>query len=124
MRLMRVLIFLMLALQIEGASALGAGEVPAPAKPLVLDVNDKLIQDAVRATLAESKNENPRRHEADTFRTDRYQTFAQAFADARVPDCLHSDGLKRQPPAIGPVGVGGLLALPFVGLAKLRGKCN
>ncbi|HZV67675.1 MAG TPA: hypothetical protein VFG03_22545 [Telluria sp.] len=121
---MRVLIFLMLALQIEGAAAFGAPEAPAPAKPPILDVSDKLIQDAVRATLAESKDAYPRRHEADTFRTDRYQTFAQAFGDARVPDCLHSDGLKLQPTGIGPVALGGLLALPFVGVAKLRGKCN
>ena len=121
---MPVLIFLMLALQIEGAAAFGAPEAPAPAPPAVLDLSDKLIHDAVRATLAASKDDNPRRHEADTLRPDRYQMFAQAFADARVPDCLHSDGLKRQPVGIGPVVIRGVLALPFVAVAKLRGKCN
>lgn len=51
---------------------------------------------------------------------DRYQVFADQFDDARVPDCLHADGLKRQSTLI----FGGLLALPFVAIAKLRGKCN
>ena len=47
-----------------------------------------------------------------------------AFAEAKVPDCLHPDGLKRQPTNIGPIGVVGAYALPFVAIAKLRGKCN
>lgn len=49
--------------------------------------------------------------------------FAVDFAEARVPDCLHSEGLKRQPPHIGPFVFIGVLALPFVALAKIRGKC-
>jgi hypothetical protein len=32
--------------------------------------------------------------------------------------------MKHQPPRIGPIGIGGLLALPFWGLAIVRGKCN
>jgi len=40
--------------------------------------------------------------------------------EARVPDCLHPDGLKRQPTFF----LSGLFALPFVAVAKLRGKCN
>jgi hypothetical protein len=42
-----------------------------------------------------------------------------AFIDAKVPDCLHSEGLKRQPTFL----LTGYLALPFSALAKLRGKC-
>jgi hypothetical protein len=49
--------------------------------------------------------------------------FALAFAEAKVPDCLHKDGLKRQPPRIGPFVFMGVIALPFVALAKVRGKC-
>lgn len=43
-----------------------------------------------------------------------------AFNEAKVPDCLHSDGLKRQPTFF----LMGVLALPFIPIAKLRGKCN
>jgi hypothetical protein len=32
--------------------------------------------------------------------------------------------MKHQPPHIGPIGISGLLALPFWGLAIVRGKCN
>jgi hypothetical protein len=42
-----------------------------------------------------------------------------AFIEAKVPDCLHSDGLKRQPTFF----LTGYLALPFIPIAKLRGKC-
>jgi hypothetical protein len=87
----------------------------------------KVIDSAVRETLAEERakeNEVPRRHEADMLRGDRYDTFAARFDEAVVPGCLRPDGLKRQPTSIGPFGVTGLLALPLVLVAKLRGKCN
>lgn len=79
------------------------------------------IKLAVRATLEEQAAAEPaRRHEADTLRGDKYEQFAADFAAARVPDCLRSEGLKRQPTFF----LAGLLALPFVAVAKLRGKCN
>ena len=43
-----------------------------------------------------------------------------AFIEAKVPDCLHSEGLKRQTTLI----FTGYLALPFIPIAALRGKCN
>jgi hypothetical protein len=52
-----------------------------------------------------------------------YHAFGAAFAEAKVPDCLREDGLKRQPPRIGFFVFQGVLALPFVALAKVRGKC-
>jgi hypothetical protein len=54
---------------------------------------------------------------------DKHARFSAAFAEAKVPDCLHKDGLKRQPPRIGFFVFQGVLALPFVALAKVRGKC-
>lgn len=87
----------------------------------------KEINDAVRDIIAEEKAkeaEVPRRHEADTLRGDKYDTFAADFDAAAVPGCLRPDGLKRQPPRIGFLGLGGLLGLPFILLAKARGKCN
>ncbi len=57
-------------------------------------------------------------------RHDRYADFAVKFAEARTPSCLGPDGLKFNPPRIGPIGVGGILAVPWVLAAKLKGKCN
>jgi hypothetical protein len=51
---------------------------------------------------------------------ERYERFARNMADAKISDCLHSDGLKFQPTYI----FGGILALPFIGIAALRGKCK
>lgn len=56
-------------------------------------------------------------------REDKYSVFDTAVAEARVPDCLHKDGLKRQPPRVAFFVFQGVLALPFVALAKVRGKC-
>ena len=87
--------------------------------PLLPKLTDELIRDAVRETLAEPVA-YPRRHEVDTIRGNSYSAFSQEFSQARVPDCLHSDGLKRQTTLI----FGGILALPFIAVAKLRGVCN
>jgi len=74
---------------------------------------------ALRETLAEQPD-NSRLHEADTYRANRYDSFARQVDDATVPDCLHADGLKRQPTFF----LQGLLALPFIAVAKVRGKCQ
>lgn len=52
-----------------------------------------------------------------------FSRFGAAFTEAKVPDCLHKDGLKRQPPRILFFAFQGVLAFPFVALAKVRGKC-
>jgi len=104
-------------------AAHAAAPAPAsPAAPLLPRLTEDAIHKAVREVLDESP-EKPRRHEADTIRGNRYQEFAEQFSEAKVPDCLHADALKRQPPRIGPIAFKGLYALPFVVLAKVRGKC-
>jgi len=90
-----------------------------PASTLRSRISDEAIRNAVKASLAESR-ENPRRHEADTITATPYETFGQTFSEAKVPDCLHPDALKRQPTFF----LAGLFAVPFVAVAKLRGKCN
>lgn len=88
-----------------------------------------MIREAVRAVLAQDAQERdalpqPAMQQV-TIRADRkYEQFAAAFAEAKVPDCLHPDGLKRQPTNIGPLSVVGIYAFPLVAVAKLRGKCN
>lgn len=50
--------------------------------------------------------------------------FTRAMNDARVPDCLHPDATKLVPPKLGPIGIGGIYALPFWLGAIAQGKCN
>jgi hypothetical protein len=93
-------------------------QLPKPASTLRSRISDESIRKAVKETIAESW-ENPRRHENDTISATAYETFGRDFSEAKVPDCLHADGLKRQPTFF----LSGLLALPFVAVAKIRGKC-
>ena len=53
-----------------------------------------------------------------------YDDFHAQMDFATVPGCLNSDGLKHDPPKIGPIGVGGYLAIPFVVHAAITGKCK
>jgi hypothetical protein len=118
---MRVLAAMLIALQCASCIA-AEPEAAAPVRTLRLRLTDEAIRQAVRDAIAETK-ENPRRHEADVLSADMYQRFSNEFHEAKVPDCLHADALKRQPPAIGPIAFSGLYAIPFVVLAKVRGKC-
>lgn len=101
----------------------GSRTRPVPAAVLA---GARVTDDAIRQTVRDLLEENPenqRRHDADTLRGNRYQEFAEQFNEAKVPDCLPPDALKRQPPRIGPIAFKGMYAVPFVVLAKIRGKC-
>jgi hypothetical protein len=113
---------LALALAARAAEPGSASQAAGAGPRASFNIGDARIQQAVRETLAETR-ENPRRHEADVLRGDRWQVFAEQFHEAKVPYCLHPDGLKRQPTNIGPINIVGLYAAPFVLLAKMRGKC-
>ena len=92
------------------------GQHPAPRSALP---DQATIQAAVRSVLDEAPA-IPRLHEADTLRANQYDKFSRQVEEATVPDCLHADGLKRQPTFF----LSGWLALPFVAVAKVRGKCQ
>lgn len=77
------------------------------------------IRAAVRDTIAEAPA-IPHLHDVDTLRANGYETFARKMDEATTPDCLHSEGLKRQPTFF----LSGYLALPFIAVAKLRGVCK
>jgi hypothetical protein len=118
-----VLVVSLLAMQLMG-STMVKPEPAATQQPLMPKITEQMVRQAVRETLAaEAAVQTLRRHEADTLRADKYQAFATQFDEAKVPDCLHPDGLKRQPTNIGPIKIVGLYAVPFVLIAKLRGKC-
>lgn len=60
----------------------------------------------------------------NTPRPTKDERLAAAVAAAGVPDCLRPDGLKHDPPVIGFIAFGGILAVPFVAHAALTGKCR
>ena len=102
-----------------GGSVLGTEE-----PPLRLRLHeDELISSAIKAELAESGTPARLGIARSEFRAERYERFAKSFSEAKVPDCLHADALKRQSPVILFVRFEGLYAVPFVLLAKVRGKC-
>lgn len=95
-------------------------EAPAPG-PLPLRV--RLDRDVIRAAIADlpvERDPYPRRYEANTVGITPLESFSRDFAKARLPDCLHSEGLKNQPTFF----LNGFLALPFVAVAKVRGVCR
>jgi hypothetical protein len=100
----------------------------APARPIAAD--KALIRRAIKQSfdeeeaiaLAKSKEAAiPQRYSVSSEPDrDNFEKFEIAFEDAKVPGCLRSDGLKRQSTFI----FGQLLALPFIAVAAVRGKCN
>ena len=119
------------AIVLASAATLAAAQVPVATPPALAPspaLTQAMISAAVRDTLAEEKRTQAESGQPAmqqvTIRADKYEQFAAAFSEAKVPDCLHPDGLKRQPTNLGPVGVVGLYALPFVAIARLRGTCN
>lgn len=100
------------------------------ALPAPVNSTDQRIRQAVADTIAATPDNTSvavKQQEAlraQVLSADSYRTFTKEFSNAKVPDCLRADGLKFQPPTIGPIGFGSLLALPFVVLAAVRGKCK
>ncbi|MEW6369609.1 MAG: hypothetical protein AB1584_01635 [Pseudomonadota bacterium] len=93
-------------------------EAPAPLS-LRARLGEETIRKAVKDTLTDA-DDYPQLYQGDTLSGAAYEQFGREFHEAKVPDCLHPDGLKRQPTFF----LGGLLALPFVAVAKIRGKCR
>lgn len=106
-----------------------AQELPAaPVTDLQQAVRERPLEQAVRGALPDiapeaAKSEAARQGKETALSGDSYSAFAREFAEAKVPYCLHHDGLKRQPTGIGPFVIGGYLALPFILVARARAKC-
>ena len=108
---------------------------PAPARAAEVPANwaspaydPRVTRAAIREIVAESNAKEgiaaAQRFSGGPGREDKYAQFARDFDDAEVPGCLGQNALKHQPPKIGPIGVGGILALPFLVVAAARGKCK
>lgn len=92
----------------------------APATIMV----DPAISQAVRATLAESKPAPLADGDGRVMRGEAYGKFARQVDEAAVPSCWRPDAMKHNPPRLGPIDLGGVLALPFWGWSIVSGKCN
>jgi hypothetical protein len=103
------------------AAALSADPLPPPLRARISD--PAVIRAAVKAATAGDATQPAGRRDT-ALSADPYRGFAAAMDEARVPSCLHPDAMKHQPPKIGPVYLGGILALPFLAAAIVRGKCN
>ena len=118
-----ILLCLSLAAHAEPATVASPELLTKKAELATLPLRARLDKDAIRAAIAATPAENtpyPRRHEADTLSATPVEKFSKDFADARLPDCLHSEGLRNQPTFI----LSGFLALPFIAVAKMRGVCR
>ena len=96
---------------------------PAPPPPPTLELRrpaarPPALEAAVRAAIAETAVAMPGEQTA-RFGADARTAFARQFGEAKVPYCLHGDGLKRQSTYI----FSGYVALPFIFVARARGKC-
>ncbi len=114
----------------QQAAAVAENWAAAPAAQPSTPPSKALIERAARDSIADEKAQASARSKEAAIPTryfassrpqqDKYEKFETAFAESKVPGCLQPDGLKRQPTFI----FGGLLALPFIAVAAIRGKCN
>ena len=122
---MRPLLLCVLCLSSAAYAQASAHVTPATATPslpsssLRARLDKETIRAAIAATPADEKPA-PGREETAALSGSAYQGFARDFAEARLPDCLHSEGLKNQPTFF----LSGFLALPFIAVAKVRGVCR
>ena len=127
---------------VQNAVAAPAPQSPAPApvaaQEAVIPANwaaapppeKAVIQRAIKETFEEEKAMAEAQSKAAAIpqrytmssqpEQEKYEKFAEGFSEAKVPGCFSSNGLKHQPTYI----FSGLLALPFVAVAAIRGKCN
>ncbi len=127
----------LLAATAPGAAA--AASVPAggrppsvasPAKtsaaPPALDLSPATIREAIAASKRPEDDLRP--VGGATFGGSAAMTQAartdRAFRDAEIPTCMTPDAWRFESPAIGPISVSGLLALPFLAHAIATGKCR
>jgi len=99
--------------------------IPASALKPVPYVTDDMLRGIVREAFgAQVVITANRGRERDGFTAAQRKILDERFEKGAIPVCLHDDGLKHQPTSIGPFGLSGLLQLPMVLVASVRGKCK
>ena len=81
---------------------------------------DPAVKKVVTEAIAAEPAQLPLLQSVPEFSAAKSDIMTAAFIEAKVPDCLHAGGLKRQPTFF----LTGVLALPFIPIAALRGVCN
>ena len=96
---------------------------PANAALPRLDLGPSVMKSAIAAADADWA---PSNGGAATFGTSPSpQTrIDRSFEAAQIENCGGSDTFKFDPPMIGPIGLGGLLAVPFLLHAMATGRCK
>lgn len=79
---------------------------------------DESFSIAVAETLKSEPQPLQHYQSANAFSSSSTEIMTAAFIGAKVPDWLHSEGLQRQSTFF----LKGALALPFIAVAKVRGK--
>jgi len=104
---------------------------PDFARPAPLELgrfDDPAIRAAIREAAAAAAHAQRAAGVNVVFSGRAAQRVDAAFEAAAVGDCLHGDALKHTPPVIRigpiPVGLGGILAVPFWAYAAASGKCR
>ena len=116
---MRSLLFCVLCL----SQLAHATPTAPPAAGEKVPLRARLDKETIRAAIAAAPPEKeaaPGRSESGALSGTAYEQFSNDFAGARLPDCLHAEGLKNQPTFF----LSGVLALPFIAVAKVRGVCR
>lgn len=104
-----------------GAPAAGLQPGGQAQPPLRARLTDDVIRQAVRETLAERPSGAA--DKGGVLSAGRNTSFARQVDEARRPSCWQPDAMKHQPPQLGPINLGGILAAPFWAASILRGKC-
>lgn len=103
-------------------AAAAALEPPASAP---LDLGSDVLRKAYRQGKSAVRELADNSHqELDLHGPTKAERLASAIADAGMPNCLAPDAMKHDPPMIGPIVVGGVLAIPFLARTVLTGKCQ
>ena len=121
MRAWSILSLLVAASAVAQDKEMPLAPVPTAAQVKALQgrVDPAVRQVVAEATKAEVKP-LPLLQSRPEFSSANVDIMTTAFNAAKLPDCLHSEGLKNQPTFL----LTGYLALPFIAVAKLRGVCS
>jgi hypothetical protein len=96
---------------------------PTPATPR-LDLSASVIRKAIADSRDPLDDVATPRGTAFGTGAPRRQGTDQAFKRAEIPTCMTPEAYKFDPPQVGPFGLGGMLALPFLVHAIATGKCR
>lgn len=107
------------------SAAAGLPEAAASAPTRHLNLGAGTVRSAISlSTGAVQRLANASGQALHSPRVSESERLRVSVADAGVPGCLQPDALKHDPPAIGPIGVKGVLVAPFMVHAALTGKCK